>query len=68
MKIKLGRIVYHILYIVYFITSDGHVDVHEVDLIVSIKTIRVKSNTKPWPDVNVLNATQNCEKHYEKFK
>ena len=25
-------------------------------------------NTKPWFDINVLNAIPNCDKHYRKFK
>ena len=28
----------------------------------------MKSNTKPWFDVDVLNAIQNRDKHYKKFK
>ena len=28
----------------------------------------MKSNTKPWFDIDVLNAIQNRDKHYKKFK
>ena len=38
------------------------------DPVSPIRTIRVKSNTKPWFDIDVLNAIQNCHKHYKKFK
>ena len=33
-----------------------------------IRTLRVKSNTKPWVDIDVLNTIRNCDKHYKKFK
>ena len=30
-----------------------------------IRTLTVKSNTKPWFDIDVLNAIRNCDKHYK---
>ena len=33
-----------------------------------IRALRVKSNTKPWFDIDVLNAIQNRNKRYKKFK
>ena len=39
-----------------------------LELIVSpIRTLRVKSNTKPWFGINVF-AIRNRDKHYKKFK
>ena len=32
------------------------------------RTLRVKSNTKSWFDIDVLNAIQNYYKHYRKLK
>ena len=32
------------------------------------RTLRVKSNTKSWFDIDVLNAIQNYYKHYKKLK
>ena len=34
-----------------------------VDFVAPIKTLRVKTNTKPWFDTDVLNAIQNCVQH-----
>ena len=28
----------------------------------------MKSNTKPWFDIDVLNSVRNCNEHYKKFK
>ena len=39
-----------------------------VDSVSPIKTLRVKSNIRPWFDIDVLNAIQNRDKHYKKFK
>ena len=39
-----------------------------VDSVSPIRALRVKSNTKPWFDIDVLNAFRNCDKHYKKFK
>ena len=39
-----------------------------VDSVSSIWTLRVKSNIKPWFDIDVLNAIWNRDKHYKKFK
>ena len=39
-----------------------------IDFVAPIRTLRVKSNTKPWFDIDVLNAIRNCDKHYRKFK
>ena len=33
-----------------------------------IRTLRVKSNTKPWFYIDVLNATRNCDKLYKKYE
>ena len=33
-----------------------------------IRTLRMKSNTKPWFDIDVLNAVRNRNKHYKKMK
>ena len=33
-----------------------------------IRTSRVKSNTKPWFDIDVLNPIRNHDKHYKKIK
>ena len=39
-----------------------------VDSVSPIRTLRVKSNTKPWFDIDVSNAIRNYDKHYKKFK
>ena len=39
-----------------------------VDSVSPTRTLRVKSNTKPWFDIYVLNAIWNRDKHYKKFK
>ena len=39
-----------------------------VDSVSPIRTLRVKSNTKPWFDIDVLNVIRNRDKHYKKFK
>ena len=39
-----------------------------VDFVAPIRTSRVKSNTKPWFENDVLNAIRNHDKHYRKFK
>ena len=39
-----------------------------VDSVSSIRTLRMKSNTKPWFDIDVLYTVQNGDKHSEKFK
>ena len=39
-----------------------------INFVAPIRTLRVKSNTKPWFDIDVLNAIRNCDKHYRKFK
>ena len=39
-----------------------------VDSVSPIRTLRVKSNTKPWFDIDALNVIRNCDKHYKKFK
>ena len=39
-----------------------------VDSVSPIRTLRVKSNTKPWFDIDVLNAIQNRDKLYKKFE
>ena len=30
-----------------------------------MRTLRVKSNTKPWFDIDVLNAIRSRDKHYK---
>ena len=39
-----------------------------IDFIVPVRTLSVKSNTKPWLDIDVLNAIRKRDKHYRKFK
>ena len=39
-----------------------------VDSTSPIRTLRVKSNTKPWSDIDVLNAFPNRDMHYKKFR
>ena len=39
-----------------------------IDSISPIRTLRVKSYTKPWFDIDALNAIRNRHKHYKKFK
>ena len=29
------------------------------------RTLRLKCNTKPWFDIDVLNTIQNCDKYYK---
>ena len=38
------------------------------DSISPIRTYRVKSNTKPWFDIDVLNTIRNRDMHYKKIK
>ena len=38
------------------------------DSVSTIRTLTVKSNTELWFDIAVLNAFQNRDKHYKKFK
>ena len=33
-----------------------------------IRILKVKSNTKSWFDIDILNAIGNRDKHYKKFK
>ena len=40
----------------------------EIDSVAPIQTIRVKTNTKSWLDIEVLNPIQNHDKHYKKLK
>ena len=35
------------------------------DSVAPIRTLRVKSNTKPWFDIRVSNSVQNHDKHYK---
>ena len=39
-----------------------------INFVVPIRTLRVKSNTKLWFDIEILNAIRNRDKHYKKFK
>ena len=39
-----------------------------VDSVSPIRALRVQPNTKPWFDIDVLNAIPNCDKDYKKFK
>ena len=39
-----------------------------IDFVAPIRTLRVKSNTKLWFDIDVLNAIRKRDKHYKKFK
>ena len=39
-----------------------------IDFIVPVRTLSIKSNTKPWLDIDVLNAIRNRDKHCRKFK
>ena len=39
-----------------------------VDSVSPIRTLRVKSNTKPLFDIDVLNVIPNLDKLYKKFK
>ena len=41
---------------------------HEVDYVAPIRAIRVKSKTKSWFDIDVLNTIQNLDQHYKKLK
>ena len=38
-----------------------------VDSVSPIRPLRVKSNTKPRFDIDVINAIRNRDKHYKKF-
>ena len=53
--------------------NDGYQDfatnfLTAVDFVALIRTLRTKSNTKLWPDIDVLNNIQNCNNQYEKLK
>ena len=39
-----------------------------IDLVGPIRTLTVKSNTKPQFDSDALNTIQNYDNHYKKFK
>ena len=39
-----------------------------LDSVSPIRTLRVKSNIKPWFEIDVLNTIRNRDKHYKKFK
>ena len=39
-----------------------------IDFFATVKTLRVKSNTKTCSDVDVINAIRNRDKHYKKLK
>ena len=39
-----------------------------IDFVAPITTLRVKSNTKPWFDIDGLNTIWKRDKHYRKFK
>ena len=39
-----------------------------VDSVSPIRALKVTSNTKPWFDIDVLNAIRNRDKHYKKIK
>ena len=39
-----------------------------IDFVAPIRTLRIKSNTKPWFDIDFLNAIQNRDKHHKKIK
>ena len=41
---------------------------HVVDSISPIRTIRVKSKSKRWFDIDVLNTIQDLDKYYTKLK
>ena len=41
---------------------------HVVDSISPIRTIRVKSKSKRWFDIDVLNTIQDLDKYYKKLK
>lgn len=38
-----------------------------VNSVPPIRTLKVKSTTKPWFDIDVLNAVQNCDKNHKTF-
>ena len=38
------------------------------DVVAPIRILRVKSNTKTWFDIDVLNATRNRDKQFRHFK
>ena len=37
-----------------------------INFVEPIRTLRIKSNTKPWFDIDFLNAIQNRDKHHKK--
>ena len=39
-----------------------------IDFVGPIRTVRAKSNTKPWFIIDVLNAIRNRDKQFKKFK
>ena len=39
-----------------------------IDFVAPITILKVKSKTKSWFDIDVLNANQNRNKHYKNFK
>ena len=39
-----------------------------IDFVAPIRTLGAKSGTKPWFDIDVLNAIRNSDKHNRKFK
>ena len=39
-----------------------------IDFVAPIKTLRVKFNTEPRFDINLLNASRNRKNHYKPFK
>ena len=45
--------------------NNAYQDYHSV---APIQTIRVKTNTKSWLDIEVLNPIRNHDKHYKKLK
>ena len=53
--------------------NDGYQDfatnfLTAVDFVALIRNLKTKSNTKLWPDIDVLNYIQNCNNQYEIFK
>ena len=39
-----------------------------VDSVSPIRTLKVKSYTKPWFEIDILSAIRNRDKHYKKFR
>ena len=39
-----------------------------IDFVAPIRTLRVKSNTRTWLDMDVLNTSRNRHKHYKKLE